>query len=161
MDQLTTQVARSGRERGLQVQLAICGMALLLLSAAGAAQHRWVLPVPDGGADVQPSPPSIHGFIARVMRDSVSLTPDERHIKPGAPVKIALTPKTQFFTAYGGPYERGQLRSGLYLWVWFLTPDPSRAGKPPRAAVLMLWSMDPSDRPSEKVRWSFDHDGLK
>ena len=27
---------------------------------------------------------------------------------------------------------------------------------PPRAAVVMLWSKDQTDKPSPKVRWSFD-----
>lgn len=43
------------------------------------------------------------------------------------------------------------------MWVWYVTADPLKAGTPPQAAVVMLWSSDPSDKPPEKVKWSFDH----
>jgi hypothetical protein len=65
-------------------------------------------------------------------------------------------PKTQFFTAFGGAYDPDELRPGQHVWVWFITADPSKAGTPPQAAVIMLWSTDPADKPSDEVRSSFD-----
>jgi hypothetical protein len=116
---------------------------------------RWVLPVPDGGG-VKPLPPSVHGYIARVTKGRIEVVPDSRRRRAGLAVPLRLASRTDFFSAYGGPYDREDLRAGQYVWVWYITADPGKAGVPPDAAVVMMWSKDPDDKPSEDVRWSFD-----
>ena len=121
---------------------------------ASPQARRWVLPVADGGPE--PSPPSVHGYLLTVSPRGLTIQRDRRDKKVGSTVTVQFTPRTDFFSAFGGSYRRDQLRSSQYVWVWYVTADPAQAGTPPRAAVVMLWSKDPDDKPSEEVRWSFD-----
>jgi hypothetical protein len=107
------------------------------------AQH-WVLPVPDSG-DTKPSPPSVHGYLVEAAKQSVKVKRDSRDASVGTTVNVHLTSKAEFFTAYGGDYAPDELRSGQYVWVWYLTANPAEAGTPPRAAVVKLWSKDQTD----------------
>jgi len=127
----------------------------LVSNTALSQAQRWILPVPDGG-DIEPSPPSVHGYLVAAAKQSVKVKRDSRDASVGTTVNVQLTSKTKFFTAYGGYYTPDELRSGQYVWVWYVTANPAEAGTPPRAAVVMLWSKDESDKPSPKVRWSFD-----
>jgi hypothetical protein len=140
-------------------ETATLGMAVLLLMllATGAfpQQKYWTLPAADGG-DVKPSPPSVHGYVLAAGKQRLTVKRDSRSADVGTRVNVQLTPKTQFFTAYGGDYNPDELRSGQYAWIWFVTADPAKAGKPPRAAVVMLLSTSVSDKPSAKVRSRFD-----
>ena len=129
--------------------------ALTILVAPAQSVRGWTLPVPDG-AGVQPSTPSVHGYVNRIVKGRINVVGDNRRGESGAAAAVQLTSRTKFFTAYGGPYEQNELRPGQYVWVWFITADPNKAGTPPQAAVGMLWSTDPEDRPSEQVRSSFD-----
>lgn len=129
-------------------------IVVLLTSCAISQEQRWVLPVADGGS--QPSPPSVHGYLVKVARNTIVVQRDTRSKKAVGAVTVELKTKTDFFTAYGGPYNPDRLRSGQYVWVWYVTADPTKAGTPPAAAVVILWSKDPSDKPSQKVRWSYD-----
>jgi hypothetical protein len=135
--------------------VALTAVALTILGAVAQSAQGWVLPVPDG-AGVQPSTPSVHGNVIRIVKGRMNVIADNGHGGAGAAVAVQLTSRTKFFTAYGGPYERDELRPGQYVWVWYITADPNKAGAPPQAAVVMLWSKDPEDRPSEQVRSSFD-----
>jgi hypothetical protein len=138
---------------GLAMGVAV--FAVLVSNLALSQGQRWILPVADGG-DVEPSPPSVHGYLVAAAKQSVTVKRDSRDPAGGTTVNVQLTPKTEFFTAYGGLYTPDELRSGQYVWVWYITANPAEAGTPPRAAVMVLWSTDPSDKPSAKMRWSFD-----
>jgi hypothetical protein len=135
--------------------IAVAMFAVLASHIALSQAQRWILPVPDGG-DVEPSPPSVQGYLVAAAKRSVTVKRDSRDASVGTTVNVQLTSKTEFFTAYGGAYTPDELRSGQYVWVWYVTANPAQAGTPPRAAVVMLWSRDQSDKPSPKVRWSFD-----
>lgn len=60
---------------------------------------------------------------------------------------------TAIFHAYGGYTDLTELRPGQYVWVWHARKQAGRRGTPPSAAVVMLWSTDPSDKPPDDVRW--------
>jgi hypothetical protein len=129
--------------------------AILVSNLALSQAQHWSLPVPDGG-DTKPSPPSVHGYLVAAAKQRVKVKRDSRDASVGTTVNIQLTSKTGFFTAYGGDYSPDELRSGQYVWIWYVTANPSEAGTPPRAAVVMLWSKDQTDKPPPKVRWSFN-----
>jgi hypothetical protein len=124
--------------------------AVMLYSMPAVA--RWTLPVANGGGE-DPSPPSVQGYITDVSPSAITLKPDRRDGKASKPVIARLAKQTQFFTGYGGAYEPQELQPGLYVWVWYITENPQKAGNPPVAAVVMLWSTDPHDKPSSEVRW--------
>lgn len=128
---------------------------LILFVATSIAYARWVLPVADGSG-VTPSSPSIHGQISGVAKRVISVRPESRNRESLPIVEFRTTPKTEFFTAYGGDYSPNNFRTGQYVWVWYITQDPAKAGTPPQAAVVILWSKDPRDKPSKKIRWSYD-----
>jgi hypothetical protein len=135
----------------------VMGVTVLLILVSHVAlfpAQRWVLPVADG-ADTKPSPPSVHGYLIATAKQRIALKPDSRDNKT-ARVDVQLTTKTQFFTDFGGFLTPSDLRSGQYVWVWYVTANPAQAGTPPRAAVVMLYTEDPADKPSQKVRFSFD-----
>ena len=135
---------------------AVVALLLALLSGNAVSQAKpWTLPVADGGG-VEPSPPSVHGYLLGTEKQELTLRADSHGPNVGGRVTVGLTAKTQFFTAYGGPYSSDELRSGQYVWVWYITADPAKAGTPPNAAVVMLWSKDPSDKPTPQMRWSYD-----
>jgi hypothetical protein len=60
---------------------------------------RWILPVPDGG-DIEPSPPSVHGYLVAAAKQSIKVKRDSRDASMGTTVNVQLRPKTEFFTAY-------------------------------------------------------------
>lgn len=124
--------------------------ALLVISAPSLAQ--WILPVADGDI-VEPSPPSIQGFIAETGKDKIAINRDKREGLTKEIVTVKLTCKTEFFSAYGGLYTPDRFSEGQYVWVWYITENPANAGIPPQAAIVMLWSEDPLDKPSEGIRW--------
>jgi len=126
--------------------------ALILIASPVCAS--WTLPIADGG-DVDPSPPSVQGYLATVATNSITLKTDYKDKIPTKLATARLTPKTQFFSGYGGAYDADELRPGLYVWVWYITEDSRMAGTPPEAAVVMLWSKDPNDKPSSEVRGHF------
>ncbi len=127
--------------------------ALIMLPAS--TQAKWILPVADGG-NVKPSSPSVQGYLARVTSNEITITRDSRDGKMKDNVIVRLMPRTEFFTAYGGLYKSNELNSGQYVWVWYVNEDPKKAGTPPQAAVIMLWSTDPSDKPTAEIRWHFE-----
>lgn len=130
-------------------------LAIMVPLIALVASQRWVLPVADGqGPD--PSPPSVHGYLVKASKQRISLKPETRKSKAVDNVDVQLTSKTQFFTAYGGPYSPSDFGSGEYAWVWYVTANPADAGTPPRAAVVMLYSTSALDKPSREVRFSYD-----
>jgi hypothetical protein len=130
-------------------------LAVLVSTAAFSQTQRWILPVPDGGGP-EPSAPSVHGYLIDAANQTLKIRSDSRDGSVGTTVSVRLPSKTAFFTAYGGGYAPEELRSGQYVWVWYVTANSAEAGTPPRAAVVMLWSKDKSDKPSPKIRWSFD-----
>ena len=132
----------------------LAAVLLLASSLALAQTKRWVLPAVDG--DNTPSAPSIHGYLTEASRFGVTVQRDVRGGSTGESAHVRLTSRTKFFTTYGGYYMPEELRSGQYVWVWYVTSKPDEAGIPPRAAVVMLWSTDPTDKPSANTRWSYD-----
>lgn len=139
-------------------RILVVGAIFLALQSGFALSQtpRWVLPVADGGEET-PSPPSVHGYLVGVTKHVLTVQRDSRKGSSQEHVKFQLIAKTDYFTAYGGRYESERLRVGQYVWVWYVTANPVLAGNPPRAAVVVLWSLDPDDKPSAKVRWSYDH----
>lgn len=119
-----------------------------------APDSSWTLPVADGGG-VIPSPPSVQGYLTRVESNLIALKRDRPDGEASETVVVRLTSKTEFFSAYGGLYTPDTLRAGQYVWVWYIAADPRKAGTPPQAAVVMLWSSDPDDKPSDDVRWHY------
>jgi len=128
-------------------------LALIVLPTTVHA--NWVLPIADG-SDVEPSSPSVQGYLISVTSNEITIKRDSRDDKIKDTVIVRLMPQTEFFTAYGGYYKSNELSAGQYVWVWYVTEDPKKAGTPPQAAVVMLWSTDPSDKPTEEVRWDFE-----
>src|SRR6266850_3306849 len=139
-----------------QIALRVSSVAVLVLvsTIALCQAKRWTLPVADGGPE--PSLPSIHGYLVAVGKHRLTVKGDGRDGSVGTLANIQLTSKTDFFGAYGGYVTPDELQSGQYVWVWYITEDAAKAGTPPRAAVVVLWSTVPSDKPSPQVRWSYD-----
>ena len=133
----------------------VFGLCAFVLTVA-AQSNRWVLPVADGG-DVVPSPPSIHGSLVSASNGMSVVKRDSRDA-PGwqFETRVQLLQKTDLFTAFGGLVARDQLRPGQYVWVWYVSADPAKAGTPPHAASVVVWSLDPDDRPTSATRWSYD-----
>jgi len=124
---------------------------LLLLattSTIAIAGTGYVLPAPDTCLP-DTAAPSIRGRIKAVAKAGISVKPDD-HLHP-KPIFISIRRDTQLFTAFGGFVEPSELRAGQYVWVWYVTRDPRRAGSPPKAAVVMPFSMDPTDQPSTRT----------
>jgi hypothetical protein len=128
---------------------------LIVFLCATISYAEWVLPVADGDGR-SPSQPSIQGYILKCSSDSVTIDPDRKDGIKTLPVSVKFIPNTNFFTAFGGFYTSGELQPGQYLWVWYITENTKKAGMPPRAAVIMLWSRDPNDKPSEEDKWRWD-----
>jgi len=141
-------------DRRPHVLIAMAVFTILIMIGL-PAHARWVLPIADGGS-IEPSSPSDQGYLISVGNSFITLRRDTHDGKGKNTDRIKLTSRTEFFMAYGGNYKPGQLRPGQYVWVWHITEDPKKAGRPPQAAVVMLWSLDPNDKPSEEVRWHFE-----
>src|SRR5262249_47983617 len=92
-------------------------VAFVASATASPQKQNWVLPVADGGP--QPSPPSVHGYLVRVTKRTIIVRREVRDAKTRSAVTVQLKAKTNFFTAYGGPYTPDQLCSGQYVWVWY------------------------------------------
>ena len=72
-------------------------------------------------------------------------------LTPTAEVHMAAWRRTfdDYFSAFGGAIDREQLSPGIYVWVWYEHRNPLRSGNPPRAAVVMPFSLDPDDQPED------------
>lgn len=92
------------------------------------------------------APSSIEGRISAIASATISVMPKSEI--EAAPVIVAVQDETELFTAFGGHVDREELRVGQYVWVWYVSRSPIWAGDPPRAAVVMPYSMDPHDQPS-------------
>jgi hypothetical protein len=133
----------------------VFAVILLLTISAGAPQllhARWVLPVADY-QDEPASPPSVQGFIESVSDNSITMKVDSRNRKTKKLVTIRLTPKTEYFFESGGYLERNELQPKQYIWVWYIIENPQKAGHPPRAAVVMLWSIDINQPVDKAIKW--------
>lgn len=121
---------------------AVLAALLVIASAthAAAARPTCVLPVPDGG-DASPSRANVEGRIVRVGQDFIDVAR-----RPGQPIRITYTGKTEFYSAFGGDYEPSELAVGQHVAVWFVGCKPSRDGAG-QAAYLQLYSKDPADQP--------------
>lgn len=138
-----------------EIALVVAAVALAFVSTIVFCQTTgWTLPVPDG--EPKPSPPSVHGYLVAVGKQRLTVKRDTRDGSVGTTANVQLTSKTEFFTAYGGYVAPDEVLPGQYVWVWYITADPAKAGKPPRAAVVMLWSTSRNEEPSPRKRWSYD-----
>ena len=108
------------------------------------------------GSGIVPSPPSVHGFLISVGNGIVVVKCDNRGAQAGTKIKVQLSKKTDLFTAFGGLVTHDQFRPGQYVWIWYVSADPAKAGTPPHAASVVVWSTDPDDRPTSATRWSYD-----
>ncbi len=145
---------RSKSNSEIAVRVGAAAVLALVSTIALCQAKRWTLPVADGGPE--PSPPSVHGYLVAAGKQRLTVKRDSRDVSMGTSANVQLTAKTEFFTAYGGYVTPDELQPGQYVWVWYITADAAKAGTPPRAAVVMLWSTSPSDKPSPQVRWSYD-----
>jgi hypothetical protein len=128
--------------------------AIVSASPAVSQSKHWVLPQAGGGVD--PSPPSVHGYLTSAGDGLIVVKLDRRDGGAAGVAKVQLLRKTGLFTAFGGLVSSHELRPGQYVWVWYVTADPAKAGTPPHAAVVLVWSKDSDDKPDSKTRWSYD-----
>jgi len=121
--------------------LAVAALSIAT-STAFAATSRAVcrLPVPDG-SDVAPSKANAEGRLLRVGSGFIEVAR-----RSGPPIHISYSDKTEFYTAFGGDYDPGELAVGQHVAVWFVGCKPINDGSG-RAAYLQLYSKDPADRP--------------
>ena len=108
-------------------------LASFAAATALADEPACVLPSPDGG-DVDWSPPSLTGVIAKAGTDEVTIRTPE-----GKSHLVRLSDSTQLFTVYGGGVESGQLMAGQHILVWL--DDCSGPGAFNRAAALQVCSL--------------------
>jgi hypothetical protein len=137
-----------------KISLAV-GLCAFFLTGA-AQSKRWVLPVADGGG-VVPSPPSVHGYLISAGHGMIVVKRDSRDAQAGIKTPVQLLQKTDLFTAFGGLVSSNQFRPGQYVWIWYVSADPAKAGTPPHAASVVVWSLDPDERPTSATRWSYDN----
>ena len=109
--------------------IAIAVFTSLVCGQVSAGTTACVLPVADGG-DVEPSPASVQGVIAKVARDQIVLKGQKS--KP-----IQFGKDTELFTVYGGFVETKELKVGQHVFVWFVGCKEV-VGTPPVAAVIQL-----------------------
>jgi hypothetical protein len=130
------------RQLRYSIPFALISLGSVLL--AGACT-RYILPYPDyrppGAAQ-----PQVQGRIAAF--DGTRL---EVAIAAGNTAVVAVSDSTELFTAYGGIVDREELKPGVYVWVWYTHRTASESGNPPRAAIVMPYSLDPNDLP-ERTR---------
>ena len=53
----------------------VVASALTILAASAQPVRQWILPIADGG-DTRPSPPSVHGYLDRVVKGRVNIAAD-------------------------------------------------------------------------------------
>ena len=120
---------------GLAAVLNLTMCALLVLSIGGCGR-RVVLPKGDGESKY--SPPSLQGRITVVDPMQITVGSDT-----GETVVIETPADTRFYKLVGGVVLRPELMAGQRIRVWFAQHKPPYM--PPRAAVVMLASLDPAD----------------
>ena len=116
--------------RGLRI-LTLC--TLLVMTGCG---QKTVLPTGDGEARY--SPPSLQGRITGVEEMRITVASDA-----GEMIAVETSPETKFYKLVGGVVLRQELMAGHRVRVWFVSHKPPYV--PPRAAVVMLASLDPAD----------------
>jgi hypothetical protein len=124
------------------------------IKSTGRDHNNWILPAADDN-DILPSPPSVQGYITSVKGELITLKCELKDSKEKESTIIRLTSDTQIFTNFGGYCKRDDLSKDQYAWIWYITKNSKKAGTPPRSAVVMLWSKNPNDKPSDKVKRQF------
>ncbi|MEO8603179.1 MAG: hypothetical protein ABI629_11440 [bacterium] len=119
-------------------------LAMSLLTACG---RPYVLPVADYQTEPA-SPPTLQGRVADVAQGDLSVTVDG---EPDRQARVRIRSETQMVSLYGGTFDPEELRSGQYVWVWYRTGQPVSFDEVRDAAVVMLWSTDPSDQPPDAI----------
>ena len=113
--------------------IAIAMFSFLFCGQASAGTSACVLPVADGG-NVEPSPASAQGVIAKISHDQIVLKGHKS--KP-----IRFGKETELFTVYGGFVNTKELKVGQHVFVWFVgCKDKEVPGTPSIAAVIQLCS---------------------
>lgn len=116
-------------------------IAALLYVMTFQAAARCVLPVPDGG-DVEPSPPSLVGVIARAAPGKLVV-----RTRPGTLERVLLNDQTGVWTVYGGGVDAAQLRPEQHALIWLEHCGQSTDGQAV-AAVVQICSLGPERCPS-------------
>lgn len=111
--------------------IVIAVFVFLFSSQANAGTTACVLPIADGG-DVEPSPASVQGVIAKVAHGQITLK--GKNLGP-----IQFGKKTELFTVYGGAVDVEELKAGQQVFVWFVGCKKV-SGAAPMAAVIQLCS---------------------
>lgn len=110
----------------------------------GEQASSCVLPEPDyRGPETAAS--SIKGRILSIRDAQIIVETIGDVGQPSQPFMI--TDDTDLFTYYGGMVMRDELAIGQYVWVWFVGCDAEKSVKPPHAAIVMPFSLDPNDQP--------------
>ncbi len=111
--------------------IAIAVFASLVCGQVSAGTTACVLPVADG-RDVEPSPASVQGVIAKVIRGQITLKGKKsQHIRFGK--------ETELFTVYGGAVDAAELKPGQHVFVWYVGCKEV-PGATPMAAIIQLCS---------------------
>lgn len=130
------------RDFGIRLMKTAVGvLAALAVFSASPAAASCRLPVPDGG-DKAPSKANVDGTISAAGRGFVDVAPGVGQM----PVHVVYTKQTQFYSAFGGDYEPGDLAVGQHVAVWFVGCRPAKSGVG-HATYLQLYSKDPTDQP--------------
>jgi hypothetical protein len=120
----------------IQTRFSLVALCLaMLLPACGG---RYVLPIGDGISSY--SPPLLEGRLIDVAPLQLTIDVGDRQ------VVVQIQPTTQFFKIAGGLVFRDELRAGQRVQVWYESRREEREASP-RAAVVMVASLDPGDEP--------------
>jgi hypothetical protein len=109
--------------------------ALVVLTTGGCVRQG---ELPKGDGEAKYSPPSLQGRITAVDPMQITVGSDT-----GEMVVVETPADTRFYKLVGGVVLRSELMAGHRVRVWFVQHKPPYM--PPRAAVVMLASLDPAD----------------
>jgi len=123
----------------------------IVLLAMAASCSPYQLPAPDGSIP-NSSKASIEGWIVSVSPSTIQVARNRGTWPSTHVVSIVFVESTQCFGAYGGLVDRQELKPGQYVWVWYASRGEARTHNPPRAWLVMPFSLDPSDQPEKALR---------
>jgi hypothetical protein len=102
------------------------------------------------------SPASIRGTIINAKDSILSIKNPIAISKKSNLIKIRITADTKLFTEAGGAIDLADLVQGQYAWIWYKNQAVNKKPTAPEAAVLILWSKDPKDQPTDKAKKEYD-----
>jgi hypothetical protein len=130
---------------GGSIIIVVAALGFLIFQMMQTRIPAYILPFVDYRGP-ETAPAALEGRITALDNNMITIKPKDG----SAAMAVALTEKTNLFSYHGGMVKQEELAVGQFVSVWFVTRDPQRAGKPPRAAVIMPFSLDPNDQPPIK-----------